>query len=169
MILLTGTVTEEGKIDLYIPREDRDALKQYAGKRMTLTVEPQKRKRSTIQNAYYWAGIVTPMSAHTGYTKRQCHNILKTEFLSEDLAIADERTGEVKREVKISRSTTDLSVGQMMEYIDQCTMFLSEIGCHVPAVSMDVREEMTNEEEESPAPQESAKRPKARSAKAVHA
>ena len=45
--------------------------------------------RSAAQNAWYFAGIVTPLAEHTGYDVDEMHQLLKQLFLSKALAVCE--------------------------------------------------------------------------------
>ncbi len=65
-----GRVTDDGaKIDLESPKSMREHVKKLAGKRVVVTVQAAKSKRSLDQNAWNW-GVAIPMIAeHCGYDK----------------------------------------------------------------------------------------------------
>ena len=93
-------------------------LEAYEGKQVRITIEPATRKRSTPQNAYYWA-VVVPMvrdgiGQATGdiYTPEEVHEFLKGKFNA--VPMVNHATGEVDH---IARSTASLKVGQFMDYL----------------------------------------------------
>lgn len=93
-------------------------LQAYDGKAIRITLEPATRRRSTPQNAYYWA-VVVPMvrdgikdATGDAYTLDEVHEFLKSKFNS--VPMVNQSTGEMEH---IARSTASLKVGQMMDYL----------------------------------------------------
>ncbi len=55
-----GRVTDDGsKIDLESPKSMREHVKKLAGKRVVVTVQAAKSKRSLDQNAWNWGVAIT--------------------------------------------------------------------------------------------------------------
>ena len=74
--------------------------------------------RSTAQNAWYFAGIVTPLAEHTGYDVDEMHALLKQLFLSKALALTD-GNGEVVGEYVIGGATRTLNTIEFGEYCER--------------------------------------------------
>lgn len=94
--------------------------------RFTVTLEKTKRKRSNNQNRYLW-GVVYPL-VRDGFKDlgnkesiETIHEFLKARFLKKE--IVHEDTGEV---LSFTRSTTDLSTSEMMDYIAEIQQFSAE-------------------------------------------
>ena len=96
--------------------------------RWRLTLTPFRVRRTDAQNAYYWAVIVElfyeflraqdwSISSPT-----DAHEILKSKFLTVD--VVHPQTGEtIGQRV---RSTTELNVEQMSDYLERCRHWLQE-------------------------------------------
>jgi len=89
--------------------------------RYIFTCKKYRKSRSNNQNAYYW-GCVIPYVMDglvgMGFEKRlltneNVHDLLKNKFLHEDVAVD---SGEF---ITLTKSTTDLSTTDMMDYIDE--------------------------------------------------
>ena len=107
-----------GRLQKNISDRIRNDLKNFEGKRVELTIERQKSKRSISQNAYYWV-LVGILSEHTGFTKEEMHDVLKFKFLKVPVIIGDE-------EVYTAKSTTKLSKSEFMDFIAELQIWASE-------------------------------------------
>lgn len=94
--------------------------------RFTISIEKTKRKRSNNQNRYLW-GCVYKFIQH-GFEDlgnkesiETIHEFCKQRFLKKE--IAHEETGEV---LTFTKSTTELSTSEMMDYIAELQRFGSE-------------------------------------------
>lgn len=58
----------------------KKAFYRYEGKKIFLTIETEKKTRSSQQNRYYWAVIVEIISEHTGYNLDEVNDLLKWKF-----------------------------------------------------------------------------------------
>ena len=112
----------------------QEAIATFEGKEIEISIAKAKKKRSKPQNAFYW-GVVVPIVKHglfdIGYklTNERTHDFLKERFLKEDLV--NEDTGEVLGSV--SKSTTELTTTQFMEYMAEITQFSAEfLGVQIP-------------------------------------
>ena len=91
-----------------------------------MTIERKKRKRSLMQNAYYW-GVVVPLVKEglldVGYrmTTEAVHEYLKGQFSITE--IVNERTGEVLKSIG---STSQMTTSQMMDYFAEITQWAAE-------------------------------------------
>ena len=89
--------------------------------RVRVIVEKLYKKRTTPQNAYYWAIIVTTWQEiiHTewgeNWNKEQTHEFLKANFNYDE--IINEATGEILRKTK---STTELTTTEMELFNELC-------------------------------------------------
>ena len=81
--------------------------------------------RSAAQNAWYFAGIVTPLAEHTGYDVDEMHQLLKQLFLSKALAVTD-GNGEVVGEYVIGGSTRKLNTIEFGEYCERIRRWAGE-------------------------------------------
>lgn len=105
-----------------------------ADKPWEVSVEPFKKKRSGRQNNAMWGPIYGPLSAFTGYSETELHDVmLKLHF------------GEVERRVlgvtqRVPRRTTtinergereELSRDEMARFIDFILRKAAELGCYI--------------------------------------
>jgi len=124
-LIYTGTVTDVIKIHR---KNDfkADVVRHFAGKDITITIERKRRKRSLMQNAYYF-GVVLPLVQSglndAGYkvSKESTHEFLKATFFKQELV--NEQTGEILQTVG---STSQMSTVQMMEYFAEITQWAAE-------------------------------------------
>ena len=110
-------------------------------------IKEYKRNRSLEQNALYWKWL-TVIGAELGMTKEETHEQMKRRFLRvifmrDDegflemiLAIRkvhDDIAEPLKREVIKLMSTTQASVKQMSEYLDDINNFAAGLDIRLPA------------------------------------
>jgi hypothetical protein len=55
-------------------------LQSLEGKRVTVTVEKEKRKRSNQQSKYYWGCVLQLIGEHSGEDPENIHEALKAHF-----------------------------------------------------------------------------------------
>lgn len=114
----TGRVDDNGKMFLSNESIFKASLKTFAGKPIVITIEKQGRKRSLLQNNYYW-GVVIPLVRdgliHNGYnevkTADDAHEVCRAMFLKKE--IVSEDTGDIIISI---RSSTSLSTTEAMGY-----------------------------------------------------
>ena len=110
------------------PSYYRQQVDQFRGEKYVyVTIENQRSQRSPAQNRYWW-GVCYPIIAETtGYTVNEVHEWAKRKFLKPRIV---DIGGE---EVVITRSTTELSKGEAVEYTDELRQFSEEVlGAHIP-------------------------------------
>jgi len=97
-------------------------LTGYTGK-LYATYDKRKPKRSLSINRYYW-GVVLPMIENeTGHTKEELHSLFKSMFLVVEIRKV------LGKDVRIVRSTTDLTTGEFMQYLDRIA---AEVNIELP-------------------------------------
>jgi|TARA_Y100000034_G_scaffold64432_1_gene77951 hypothetical protein len=117
---------EEGK--LVLDRNDlfKRAIHVFEGERVVVTVTKQFNKRSLPQNAYYWGVVLPTISEDTGHTVMELHDIFKGMFLPK-------RAVKFKDKVyHLMGSTTKLSVGGFVEYIERINAEAGSLGIVIP-------------------------------------
>lgn len=117
-----GVATDKGTVDLEQPVVFRWYVRRLAGKRVEVTVRRPVLKRTTPQNKYYFGVVVQTIAFEWGWRKQELHDALRAEFLVED--------GD--KPVKRIRSTTELSIEEFSEYIEQIKQMAAESGIYVP-------------------------------------
>jgi hypothetical protein len=84
--------------------------------------------RSNRQNAYYWGVVIKILSDHTGFDPEEMHEVLKQKFLTKFVVI--QSTAE---EVKITRSTSNLSTEEFEKYMEDVRRFsIQDLDCFIP-------------------------------------
>jgi len=91
-----------------------------------------KQSRTNPQNSYYWGIIIPIISDYTGYTEIQTHEVLKSEFLPEQLNLGN-------KTVITNKSTTELSTIEFNEYTEQCRQWGAEQGLNIPEPNEEVQ------------------------------
>lgn len=110
------------------PAYYRNLLQRFDGdKKVSVTIENLRSHRSLQQNRYLW-GVVYPIIAEaTGYTVNELHDWARAQYLAPRVIRIAGKTRNVMR------STTELSKGEMVEYINNLIQLGAELGCHVPS------------------------------------
>jgi len=94
---------------------------------MQITVGKKKYIRNLGQNAYYWGVLLDTIADETGHTPEELHEIYKKMFIPRRFVkYGDE-------EVEILKSTTKLTVGEFVEYINKITREAVQLGIALPA------------------------------------
>lgn len=110
----------KGEIPKLANEAIRRELLSLSGKRITISIDKYKKKRSNEQNAYYFGVIIKMISDHTGYTIEEVHELLKESFLgTKEVKIGDKTT-------KVPNSTTKLTTSDFMAYIESIQQWSSE-------------------------------------------
>lgn len=116
------------------------------GKTLEVVIQPYKRNRSGEQHRYYWK-IVTVIANDLGHSKDEQHEQFKLFYLlpilvrdDPDVTALYERVGTEKDRLAKLLSTTDLSVGQMTEYLEDVIHFAGQLGIMVPHPEDEYRE-----------------------------
>ena len=120
---------KEGKLTLSNRKAFENGLTEFEGMRVEVEVKKAKTHRSNEQNKYYWA-VVLP-HALQGFIDLgnerldidTVHRFFKDRFLTRERTIVIPTTGEVYT----TKTTTDLSKGEMMEYLNECIRFCAEM------------------------------------------
>lgn len=101
-----------------------DAL-QHEGHQIAITVKRHRNGRTTAQNAYYHVVVECLRVAMTeqgnDYTHDEVHEMLKSEFLSELVMVANKQ-GAYRRMVRV-KSTTELDVIEFSDYLRKIKMW----------------------------------------------
>lgn len=85
-------------------------LGQWEGKDVSLEINEKKSKRSDEQNRYYWL-YLNLIEKETGHSVEELHSYFKGKFLTKNIT---ELYGD---KVRITKSTTELSRGEFVEYL----------------------------------------------------
>ena len=111
---------------------DKD-VQQFLGKKVTITIEQAKRKRSNPQNAYIHA-VLIPMCKDGLFDVGYKYSISETkDELKKMFAIFDkvnEQTGEIREYIK---GTSDMTTSEMMGFIADVQQWAAEfLNIYIP-------------------------------------
>jgi hypothetical protein len=101
-------------------------LQQFEGKRVEIRIEKLKSKRSIQQNRYWWLAM-TILSGELGYSKEECHELMKFKFLKRERVF--EKTGEVLEYIE---STTTLSKSDFADMVTDMVRWAASMGIIIP-------------------------------------
>lgn len=124
-VTLHGTMTDNG----FQPNARymwSRTVKEFAGRKVSVTVELYRRKRTNQQNRYYWPVIVSGITSQfiedgILISKEETHDMLRGMFLKKELL--SEKTGEV---IIVIRHTPTLSTVEMNDYCEHCRRWAAE-------------------------------------------
>lgn len=134
----TGAV-KDGKLTLTAPILFQNEIHVFNGKEVRLTIERESRKRSYLQNAYYWSVLIEIIYATfkdfgEEVTRIRTHEMLKAKFLERHIV---SKKGEIIG--TYAGSTTDLTTLQFNdEYVEPiCRWFVQTFGISIPVPDRD--------------------------------
>lgn len=134
----TFKVSEEGDIKIINSREFKKQMQEhFLGKSVIGTFRKPRKIRSTLQNSYYWScvvpevieGLIAAGFESSEINKDVVHDMLRHKFLTKDLP-SPEFTGEF---ITITKSTTELTTGEFMDYIAEIQRWSADFLHHVIA------------------------------------
>ena len=109
--------------------KDKQSLINYLkelGNDYIVKVKKQRNNRSNMQNNYYWACIVQPLSEELGYFPDEMHDTLKVKFSSEwqSIEINEKQIG-----LQTVNSTARMNTKEFEVYAEQIRIWaLTELG-----------------------------------------
>lgn len=130
-----GKVEENGVFTIHNRNAFIRDLVVFRGKRVQITVEKVRSKRSIFQNSFYWA-VVCPCVQLGLYeagwseikTPVNAHDRMKELFLKK--SVVNEKTGEVHESIG---STKELTKSEFMDYIAEIQQWAAEyLGVVIP-------------------------------------
>lgn len=136
-----GTVNEAGKFVPEAPAVWQASIREFAGKRVVVTIETEKSRRSTQANRYYWSCVVPVFQevwsiarSKAGVeplTKDETHEVLVQVLLGcEDGPLPGSR---------IRKRTSELDSKQFAAYVERCRALAQEqYGMWVPEAGEEV-------------------------------
>lgn len=121
--IFDGTVLPEGKLSLDKSPQFREYLHTLAGKRVQLTVERIKLRRSNGQNRYLWGVCYKLIADHTGADPEEIHTALKFNFCPKRFI----------GNLVAPSSTSKLDTIKFTEYIEKVRRWAAEeLGISIP-------------------------------------
>lgn len=99
-------------------------LKEHEGQWINIDLSLAHPKRSTSQNAYYWAVVVESLIASIAdewgefISKDEAHEMLKIKCNFKSFVLEDNETFD------IPQSTADLNTAEFEEYLERCRRFI---------------------------------------------
>ena len=126
LILIYSGKVKNGELKIVNRPQFNRELEYFEGKDVEVQVRKKRKKRSLMQNAYYF-GVVVPCVVEglkdAGYrvNRELAHEFLKSKFAREE--IVNEETGEV---LSIIGSTAKMTTSKMMDYFAEITQWAAE-------------------------------------------
>lgn len=122
-----------GKLSDQTAKQVASAIRSFDGKRVTVSVREQKRRRSTQANAYYWGVVIPPLVTMF----REAGNMVDADDVHLFLKL---RVGKLAQVfvtpdggvIKSLGSTAKLSVSEFQDYIARIKAWAAEHGVSIP-------------------------------------
>lgn len=132
---------EGGKISPVVAGNIARMLKLAEGKRVKITLQLAKKRRSNRQNAFYW-GVVVPCvlellrDAGNTITEEGVHDFLKAYVGGlQKTIVKPDGTRAV-----ILGSTADLGTMDFEEYLEKCRAWAAQFGCMIPLPNEEIEQ-----------------------------
>lgn len=109
------------------PGRWRGWLARYNGKRVAVTLTPERRLRSMSANAYLWGVVYAAIAEWSGHDALEIHAACKGMFLP-----ARHLTTPAGEELTIPASTRLLASDEFSEYVSKVKRWAAECGVYVP-------------------------------------
>ena len=118
---------EKGKFLPENVKAFKAAFYGHEGKKVRVTVERFRTRRSDAQNAYYWAVVVPMIGEAIGEDDKEAiHDMLKAEHNYEILVIGD-------KEIRMPESTSKLNTAEFAEYVERVRRWAAEwLNLYIP-------------------------------------
>lgn len=116
---------KKGKIEIEQRVAFNAYLKKLIGKKIYLIVKPISKIRSLNQNNYYWGGVLTPISEHTGHSIEDLHELFKEMFLGRQ-----EITWRGMKK-NILTTTTSKNTSEFSEYTSKIISEVADMGIRI--------------------------------------
>ena len=95
----------------------------HEGKRVVVTVDRDRKRRSNEQNRYYWGVVLKLIADVTGYTTDESHEAMRWEHLRKRKDGMPDTT----------HKTSDLNTAEMEEYLTHVREWAAvKLGCYIP-------------------------------------
>lgn len=129
-------VSEDGEIKIINRKQfQKDMVDAFRGQSVIATFRKPRKLRSTAQNGYYWSccipevleGLVNAGFEPKDLNREVIHDMLRQKFLTTDLP-SPEWSGEF---ISITKSTTELSTGEFLDYISQIQRWSADFLHHI--------------------------------------
>ena len=105
--------------------DSKDIITELA--ELIIKAERPKKVRGKQYNRYYWAVVVKTMEGETGYTAKECHDLLKKLLLpAREVELNGIR-------VQLLANTHDMEPKDFDNYVERCrTWIINQFGVAVP-------------------------------------
>ncbi len=115
---------ENGELKIDYKSRFYSELKHWDGKKVIVTIEKKRKKRSPNQNQYYWGVVIDMVTERLNDLGHQVnatevHEAMKTRFSKEMIFVKDQP-------IIVPQSTTAKSTVEFMEYMDEIKQFAAE-------------------------------------------
>lgn len=124
-LVARGELVEGGLIKYNNPKWVRGMLQQYDPCHITVLFERQRSSPSAEQRGYLWGVVYPEISAVTGHHPDELHAIMKRLHLLEKHVWRG-------NEITTVKSTGDLTMNELAEFITNVILTANELGIEIP-------------------------------------
>jgi len=116
----------DGRLDIREKRTLTKYLRKQGVKPLVVEIKPERGKRTTEANAYYWGVVVhlirKQLESDWGHhvDQEQVHEILKHQFASSEKLIGMDKV------IRLPESTSDMDVRDFWEYVEKCRFWAAD-------------------------------------------
>ncbi len=111
-----------GSIEISAKVAFKAYLQRFINKRVFLIIKPVTKIRTINQNAYYWGGVLTPISEHTGDSIEVLHELFKDMFIARQ----EVTWRGIRKKIPATTKTKDMV--EFSEYVDKIIVEASQMG-----------------------------------------
>lgn len=123
--LFFGKIDASGKILLEKNDQWKLRLETLKDQDIQISIDRKRKRRSTKQNSYLWGAVYETIASSTGHTPTELHHIFGAMFLKRPIIFNGKEIIQIK-------STTELSTGEMVEYIMNIAAEVATMGITLP-------------------------------------
>jgi hypothetical protein len=124
-LVARGELTDGGLIKYDNPKWVRGMLQQYDPCPIVVLFERRRSSPSAEQRGYLWGVVYPEISAVTGHTPDELHQIMKRLHLLEKHVWRG-------KEIVTVKSTSELTMGELAEFITNVILTANELGIEIP-------------------------------------
>lgn len=121
-----GGQIQERKLVLDEPAGFKTAMwRMKDGQRVTVSVEPERDRRSTAANRYLWGVVYRLIAEYTGQDPEDIHAEMCARFTAKTISYVNPSTGELV-EMPVVTRTSGMTVREFYLFVEKVRLFASE-------------------------------------------
>lgn len=121
-----GGIVQGRKLTLDDPRYYHAAIGRFKdGSRVTITVEPERDRRSSAANRYLWGVVYQLIAEYTGQDPEDIHAEMCARFTAKTISYVNPSTGEMV-EMEVVTRTSGMTVREFYLFVEKVRLFAAE-------------------------------------------